>query len=127
LLSYDARKEIEDITCIQTVKLEPILVKGKSQPIEVYEVVGAQLQSNKRRYSRAEVRWPCTLRTADTPIKAEIENISSGGAFVSCRNRLELNKTLQMIIKVQTMRTHLGDLVPDSLKSLRKIVCSFSR
>lgn len=105
LLSYDARKEIEDITCIQTVKLEPIQVKGKSQPIEVYEVVGAQLQSNKRRYSRAEVRWPCTLRTADTPIKAEIKNISSGGAFVSCRNRLELNKTLQMIIKVPGRKT----------------------
>jgi len=99
LLSEAARNEIEGIEWIQTAKLEPIQVKGKSEPIEIYEVLGAQPRPKKRRYPRAEVRWPCALRTADRSIEAELRDISAGGALISCPDPVELNETFQMIVK----------------------------
>jgi len=99
LLSEATRMEIEGIAWIQTKKLEPIQVKGKSQPIRIYEVVGAQPKVKQRRYPRAEVRWPCTLGDAVKPIKAELRDISDGGALIYCQDSLELNETLQMVIK----------------------------
>jgi len=100
LLSEAARREIEGIAWIQTKRLEPIQVKGKAQPIQIYEVVGAQPKAKKRGYSRAEVRWPCTLRTADRSIETELRDISAGGALIYCQDSLELNETLQMVIKL---------------------------
>ena len=99
LLSEAARREIEGIAWIQTKKLEPIRVKGKSQPILIYEIVGAQPKAKERRYDRAEVRWPCTLRAEDKSVEAELRDISAGGALVHCEDSLELSETLQMVIK----------------------------
>jgi hypothetical protein len=100
LLSEASCKGIEGITWIQTDKLDPIMVKGKSQPIQIYEVVGAQPQTKERRYARAEVRWPCTLKTAaQKSINAELRDISAGGALVYLQDQLQLDETYQIVIK----------------------------
>jgi adenylate cyclase len=100
LLSETAHSEIEEIEWIQTTKLEPISVKGKSRPINIYEIVGVQPKPEQRRiYPRAKLVWPCTLRSADKSIVAEIHNISVGGALIYHRDPLKLDETLQMEIK----------------------------
>jgi adenylate cyclase len=100
LLSENSCKEIEGVAWIQTDKLDPIIVKGKSHPIPIYEVVGAQPPTKERRYARAEVRWPCTLRTAQKTINAELRDISAGGALVYLQDQLQLNETCQILITV---------------------------
>jgi adenylate cyclase len=101
LLTEASCEEIEGITWIQTDKLDPIMVKGKSHPIPIYEVVGAQPQTKERRYARAEVGWPCTLRTAaHKSINAELRDISAGGALVYLQDQLQLDETCQIVIKV---------------------------
>ena len=99
LLSEPALREIEGIAWIQTAKLEPIQVKGKSEPIPIYEVAGAQPKARERRYARAEVKWPCTLRTEDKSTEAELRDISAGGALICCQDSLELNQALQMVFE----------------------------
>jgi len=99
LLSEAAYREIEDIAWIQTDKLEPIRVKGKSQPIQVYEVVGVQPKPEERRYPRVEVRWPCTLQTVAKSIGAELRDISVGGALIYCQDQIRLDETFQLVIK----------------------------
>ncbi len=76
------------------------MVKGKSQPIQIYEVVGAQPQTKERRYARAEVRWPCTLRTSHKSINAELRDISAGGALVYLQDQAQLDDAHQIVIAV---------------------------
>ena len=99
LISEASLREIEGIAWIQTARLEPIQVKGKSEPILIYEVAGAQPKPKERRYTRAEVRWPCTLRAEDKSIEAELRDISAGGALVYCQDLLEVKENLQMAIR----------------------------
>jgi adenylate cyclase len=99
LLTEASCEEIEGVIWIQTDKLDPIMVKGKSHPIPIYEVVGAQPQT-KGRQARVEVRWPCTLRTAHKSINAELRDISAGGALVYLQDQAQLDETFQIVIMV---------------------------
>jgi adenylate cyclase len=105
LLSEASYREIEGIEWIQTTKLEPIRVKGKSQPIQIHEVVGVKSKSEERKYPRAEVSWPCTLKTPVRSIQAELRNISVGGVFISCKNPPDPGETVQMVIQAPNGRT----------------------
>jgi len=55
--------------------------------------------TEKRRYPRTEVGWPCILRTADETIEGTIRNISLGGAFITCQNPMAFNETFQTCIE----------------------------
>ncbi len=98
LLSEGSHGEIEGIEWIQTASLEPIQVKGKSRPIQVYEVIGVQPRPEKRKYPRASTVWPCTLSANRGSLHAEVHDIGAGGALIYCRDQLEVNETLQMTI-----------------------------
>jgi hypothetical protein len=50
----------------------------------------------KRKYPRADVNWPVSIETAYGFIRAEIKNISLGGAFICCKEPLELLKVFRM-------------------------------
>jgi hypothetical protein len=43
-------------------------------------------EQEKRVAPRAQVRWPVTMLTSQTKAEREIQNISSKGAFVSCKD-----------------------------------------
>lgn len=99
LLSEAACGEIEGIEWIQTTKLEPVRVKGKSRPIQIYEVVRVQPRPEKRRYPRVAAVWPCTLRAAHRSMNAEVHDIGAGGALIWCQVQLQVHESLQLIIK----------------------------
>ncbi len=98
LLSEASYGEIEGIEWIQTARLEPIRVKGKSRPIEVYEIVGVQPTAEKRRHYRVPTAWPCTLSAAHGSLHAEVRDISAGGALISCHDKLKVDEPLEMTI-----------------------------
>ena len=110
LLSEAAYNEIENISWIKATKLEPIQVKGKSQPIQIYEVAGAQPKTKKRRYQRAEVSWPCTLESDTGIIKAEIKNISVSGILIACQDPPELDESPKVVIKIPDKRSLAGKI-----------------
>lgn len=98
LLSEASYGEIEGIEWIQTARLEPIRVKGKSRPIQVYEIVGVQPTAEKRRHLRVSTVWPCTLSAAHGSLPAEVHDISAGGALISCHDLLKVDEPLEMTI-----------------------------
>jgi hypothetical protein len=54
----------------------------------------------KRKYPRAEIRWPVTIMTPDGPKEGETSNIGTGGALISCDYPLPLHKRVCVIFKV---------------------------
>ena len=57
-----------------------------------------QVGEQKRLNFRIQVAWPVTLETAKGSVEAETRDISAGGAHVSCKQHLELNEPIQMMI-----------------------------
>lgn len=41
-------------------------------------------KKDSRRFPRADTRWPVTLMSSQTIIEGRLENVSPGGAFISC-------------------------------------------
>ena len=56
------------------------------------------MRTEKRRFPRAEVKWPCIIQSGVKSVKGQIENISVGGAFICCQIPLKLNDTFQIVI-----------------------------
>jgi hypothetical protein len=52
----------------------------------------------KRKYPRADVNWPVSIETAFGKIAAEVKNISLGGAFICCKEPLQLQEIFRMIM-----------------------------
>jgi Tfp pilus assembly protein PilZ len=57
-------------------------------------------QSDRREYSRAEVKWPVTLITPESQIEGEILNFTAKGLFVSCAEVPPSEGILRLVIKV---------------------------
>ena len=57
-------------------------------------------QSDRREYSRAEVKWPVTLITPESQIEGEILNFTPKGLFVSCAEVPPSEGILRLVIKV---------------------------
>ena len=55
----------------------------------------------RRRYSRAQVRWPVTLLTSQNKTEGERENICPIGACISCPELPIAEGSLRMVIKVR--------------------------
>ena len=56
-------------------------------------------RQEKRIASRAQFRWPVTMLTTQAKVEGIIENISSKGAFVSCKDCPPLEDGFVMVIE----------------------------
>jgi Tfp pilus assembly protein PilZ len=54
----------------------------------------------RRRYPRAEVRWPAIMQEVHWPTDSVIENVSFGGAFIRCRMPPRVNTVFEIVIDV---------------------------
>jgi hypothetical protein len=54
----------------------------------------------RRKLPRMNVRWPVTLYTAAGELLGEIRDVTSSGAYVQCSERLNLNETYWLQIRV---------------------------
>ena len=62
-------------------------------------------KQEKRIVPRAQVRWPVTMLTSQAKVEGEIENISSKGAFVSCKDLPPLEDGFVMVIEAPDHKT----------------------
>ena len=62
-------------------------------------------RQEKRIASRAQFRWPVTMLTTQAKVEGIIENISSKGAFVSCKDFPSLEDGFVMVIKAPDHKT----------------------
>ena len=53
----------------------------------------------KRLSFRMKVEWPVTLDTERGLVEAETRDISAGGAHIRCKEHLQLNEPVHLIIK----------------------------
>ena len=91
LISDSTYIKIKDIVVAK--EIEPISVKGKSNPIKTYEISGIQIfkdektRSNKRRFGRKNVSIFATFKVLPSSKVNQciIQNISTGGLLVSSR------------------------------------------
>ena len=49
-----------------------------------------------REDSRADIHWPVSMETPDGTIRAEVKNISVGGAFICCEKPLPIGETFRL-------------------------------
>ena len=54
---------------------------------------------------RAPVRWPVTMLTPQAKVEGEIKNISSKGAFVSCKDLPPVEDGFVIVIKAPDHKT----------------------
>ena len=52
----------------------------------------------KRKFPRIEAKWPVTIITAKGPVEGDVRNISLGGVFIYCSERLRMNATYRLVI-----------------------------
>lgn len=90
LISDSTYVKIKDIATVK--EMEPIMVKGKSNPIKIYEVVSIQIPKNKkekdeRRFARKNVSIFATFRTFTNSKTNQciIQNISAAGMLINSR------------------------------------------
>ena len=62
-------------------------------------------KQKKRIAPRAQVRWPVTMLTTQAKVEGEIKNISSKGAFVSCKDLPPLEDGFVMVINAPDHKT----------------------
>ena len=62
-------------------------------------------RQKKRIAPRARVRWPVTMVTSKTTVEGEIENISSKGAFIACKDLPPLEDGFVMVIRARDHKT----------------------
>ncbi|MGD8923478.1 MAG: PilZ domain-containing protein [Syntrophobacterales bacterium] len=53
----------------------------------------------RRRYSRADVKWPVTFLAAKDKTGGETEHVGPSGALVSCKDVPPLKENLRIVIK----------------------------
>jgi hypothetical protein len=62
-------------------------------------------RQEKRIASKAQFRWPVTMLTTQARVEGITENISSKGAFVSCKDIPPLEDGFVMVIKAPNYKT----------------------
>ena len=58
------------------------------------------MEQGKREYSRVEVSWPVIMLTSKKSIIGKINNISVGGALISCQELPSPEETLELQIEI---------------------------
>jgi hypothetical protein len=56
--------------------------------------------------SRAQVKWPVTMNTDESPADGVITNINNNGAFIRCRKSLRLTETCKLTIESSERQIH---------------------
>ena len=56
-------------------------------------------KQEKRIMPRVKVRWPVTMLTPQSQVEGKIENVSSKGAFVSCKDMPPLEEGFLLVIR----------------------------
>ena len=57
------------------------------------------LKQEKRMAPRTKVRWPVTMLTPQAQVEGKIENVSSKGVFVSCKDMPPLEEGFLLVIR----------------------------
>jgi Tfp pilus assembly protein PilZ len=57
------------------------------------------LKQEKRMGPRMKVRWPVTMLTPQAQVEGKVENVSSKGAFVSCKDMPPLEEGFLLVIR----------------------------
>jgi hypothetical protein len=58
------------------------------------------VKQGKREYSRVEISWPVIMLTSKKSIIGKINNISVGGALISCQELPSPEETLELQIEI---------------------------
>lgn len=56
-------------------------------------------KQDERIVPRVKVRWPVTMLTPQSQVEGKIENVSSKGAFVSCKDMPPLEEGFLLVIR----------------------------
>jgi c-di-GMP-binding flagellar brake protein YcgR len=62
----------------------------------------------RRRYPRAKIEWPVTVKTSQGTISGYTLNLSAGGATVRLQNPPLVHETIEMIIRIPEIDRHLA-------------------
>lgn len=54
----------------------------------------------KRNYPRAEVRWPVVIQYSRGSMDGVIQNVSFGGALISCSEPFRPDKVIEVVVNV---------------------------
>jgi hypothetical protein len=57
------------------------------------------VDSDRRSYPRAEIRWPVTVKTTRGFIEAKLRNLGVGGAYIHCDETANLGEIVTLTIK----------------------------
>ncbi len=60
-------------------------------------------EKEKRQYPRANVTWPLTIKAGHGDMGGQTLNITVDGALIRCKEHLEPNETIEMIITVPAL------------------------
>ncbi len=55
-------------------------------------------RQERRRFKRAEIKWPIKIQSALGPIEGELKDISVGGAFIDCEQILDPGDSITVAI-----------------------------
>ena len=53
----------------------------------------------KRRYPRILAVWPAVVQTLQGPLEAKTRDISIGGVFIECPEKIDLGENFQIMLK----------------------------
>ena len=53
----------------------------------------------KRRYPRVLAVWPAVVQTLQGPLEAKTRDISIGGVFIECSEKIDLGENFQIMLK----------------------------
>jgi Tfp pilus assembly protein PilZ len=56
-------------------------------------------EQEKRIVPRVKIKWPVTMLSPYVKVEGEIENVSSKGVFISCKDLPPLEKSFHMVIR----------------------------
>ncbi len=113
LVSDSTYAKVKDI--VAAVEMEPIMVKGKSHPIQTYQVASIQAfkdssAKNKRKFARKNVSIFATFRMPPNSKTNQciIQNISVGGIFLNTRTEVRVGEKILLDFTLQDKITVNG-------------------
>jgi hypothetical protein len=57
------------------------------------------VETERRTYPRAEIRWPVTIESTRGTIEAKLRNLGVGGAYIHCDETAEVGERISLTIR----------------------------
>lgn len=54
----------------------------------------------RRKYHRAEVKWPVIVKQSQEPLKSVTINVSAAGAFIRCEKPINPKEIVEIVINI---------------------------